>query len=81
MAAYTEAINLMDYSAVVLPATKANEGGKKFNNNYSPLNNVDYKNWEAYKCSPITFLESTSGSESPPVIYYKIFDSEGCVVR
>ncbi|KFY92325.1 hypothetical protein V500_04203 [Pseudogymnoascus sp. VKM F-4518 (FW-2643)] len=46
--AYTEAINLMDYSAAVIPVTRANKTLDTFNSEYKPLNDVDRKNWEAY---------------------------------
>jgi len=46
--AYTEAINLMDYSAAVIPVTKADKNVDTFNSDYKPLNEIDRKNWEAY---------------------------------
>ncbi|KAI9779264.1 MAG: hypothetical protein M1839_007516 [Geoglossum umbratile] len=46
--AYTESINLMDYSVAVIPVTKANKDIDKFNKDYKPLNETDCKNWEAY---------------------------------
>ncbi|KAI4099500.1 MAG: hypothetical protein LQ339_005927 [Xanthoria mediterranea] len=46
--AYTESINLMDYSAVVIPVTKADKSVDTFDHHYQPLNEVDRKNWEAY---------------------------------
>lgn len=46
---YTEAINLVDYSAVGIPVTKADKTIDKFDNDYSPLNETDRKNWEACK--------------------------------
>jgi len=46
--AYTEAINLMDYSAIVIPVTKANQKIDKFDANYESMNDLDHKNWEAY---------------------------------
>ncbi|KAF2498692.1 amidase [Lophium mytilinum] len=46
--AYTEVINLMDYSVVVIPVTKANKSIDKADPNYTPLNDVDAKNWKAY---------------------------------
>ncbi|CZR51505.1 related to general amidase [Phialocephala subalpina] len=45
---YTEAINLLDYSAAVIPVTKADKNVDTFNSEYEPLNEVDRKNWEAY---------------------------------
>lgn len=39
----------MDYSAAVIPVTKASKIIDKFDNGYKPLNEVDRKNWEACK--------------------------------
>ena len=47
--AYTEAINLLHYSAVVLPVTKADKQIDKVDPNYSPLNEVDGLNMNACK--------------------------------
>jgi len=49
--AYTESINLMDYSAAVIPVTKADKLIDTFDDDYEPLNDVDRKNWKA--CKPI----------------------------
>ncbi|KAF2263451.1 amidase [Lojkania enalia] len=46
--AYTESINLLDYSAVVIPVTKADKSIDIADPNYTPLNDVDAKNWAAY---------------------------------
>ncbi|MCJ1377476.1 hypothetical protein MMC17_000571 [Xylographa soralifera] len=46
--AYTECINLMNYSACVIPVTKANKNIDVFDHDYKPLNDTDRKNWEAY---------------------------------
>ena len=48
--AYTEAINLLDYSATVIPVTKADQTIDKADLDYQPLNEVDAKNWNACKC-------------------------------
>ncbi len=37
----------MDYSAAVIPVTKANKKVDTFNTDYQPMNEVDQKNWEA----------------------------------
>lgn len=47
--AYTEAINLLDYSVVVIPVTKADRTIDKADPDYKPLNDVDAKNWDACK--------------------------------
>lgn len=49
--AYTEAINLLDYSAVVIPVTRADKYIDKFDDKYKPLNDLDRKNWKACKSS------------------------------
>ncbi|KAK4644133.1 hypothetical protein QC761_302630 [Podospora bellae-mahoneyi] len=49
--AYTEVINLMNYSAAVIPMTKADKAidvVPEGNDAYRPLNDVDKQNWEAY---------------------------------
>lgn len=48
--AYTEAIKLLDYSATVIPVTKADQKIDKANPDYQPLNEVDARNWNACKC-------------------------------
>jgi amidase len=52
--AYTEAINLMDYSAAVIPVTTANKEIDVFDKDYEPLNETDRKNWEACEYSSVT---------------------------
>lgn len=47
--AYTEAINLLDYSAVVIPVTRADQEIDLRDSLYEPLNETDLKNWEACK--------------------------------
>jgi amidase len=47
--AYTEAINLLDYSVVVIPVTKADQTVDIADPNYEPLNDLDAKNWNACK--------------------------------
>ncbi len=37
----------MDYSAAVMPVTKADKSLDTFDNDYKPLNDEDRKNWEA----------------------------------
>lgn len=46
-AAYTEAINLMNYSVVVIPVTKADKNIDVADESYQPLNATDKLNWEA----------------------------------
>lgn len=47
-AAYTEVINLLNYSAVVIPVTKADKDIDLIDDSYEPLSALDKKNWEAY---------------------------------
>jgi amidase len=37
----------MNYSAVVIPATKADKDIDVFDKSYQPSNEIDQKNWEA----------------------------------
>ncbi|KAG8531471.1 uncharacterized protein KY384_003100 [Bacidia gigantensis] len=46
--AYTEAINLLNYSVVVIPVTRASKNVDKADEGFEPLNETDAKNWEAY---------------------------------
>ena len=48
----------MDYSAVVIPVTKADKSIDTFDHYYQPLNEVDRKNWEA--CKWIMYLGDNS---------------------
>jgi amidase len=45
--AYTEAINLLDYSVTVIPVTKAHQNVDKADPDYKPLNDVDAKDSNA----------------------------------
>ncbi|KAK0512126.1 hypothetical protein JMJ35_005254 [Cladonia borealis] len=46
--AYTECINLMDYSVAVIPVTKADKSIDLFDNDYTPLNEKDKRNRKSY---------------------------------
>jgi amidase len=46
---YTEVINLLDYSAVTIPVTKARKELDKRDDSFTPLNDVDAENWAACK--------------------------------
>ena len=55
---YTEVINLLDYSAAVIPVTMADKSVDLNDPNYAPLNDLDAKNWawydaEAYDGAPV----------------------------
>ncbi len=45
--AYTECINLLDYSAVAIPVTKVDKDLDEAGTNYEPLSEDDAKNWRA----------------------------------
>lgn len=45
--AYTEVVNLLNYSAAVIPVTKADKGVDGVDETYTPVNEVDRANWEA----------------------------------
>ncbi|RWA08465.1 hypothetical protein EKO27_g6644 [Xylaria grammica] len=45
---YTEVINLLNYSVVVIPVTKANKDIDVIDKSYEPSNELDGLNWEAY---------------------------------
>lgn len=47
--AYTECINLLNYSVCVIPVSTANKDIDVFDKDYRPLNETDRKNWEACK--------------------------------
>jgi len=47
--AYTEAINLMSYSAAVIPVTFADKTLDPYDKSYQPRGEVDALNWEACK--------------------------------
>lgn len=53
--AYTECINLLDYSAFVIPVTTADKSIDHFDHKYKPLNDIDRKNWEACESLSILF--------------------------
>lgn len=44
---YTEVINLLNYSAAVIPVTKADRGVDGVDGTYRPVNEVDRANWES----------------------------------
>ncbi|KAI1170162.1 amidase signature domain-containing protein [Nemania sp. FL0916] len=46
--AYTEAINLMNYCAVVIPVTKADKNIDVVDDSYEPISEFDRQNWTAY---------------------------------
>lgn len=45
---YTEVVNLLDYSAAVLPITTADKHVDLVDNDYAPMNELDEKNWKWY---------------------------------
>lgn len=75
--AYTEVINLMNYSAAVIPMTKADKAidvVPEGDDAERPLNDVDKQNWEACKSFPFSPPLTlpwvlTPGSADDPEIY------------
>ncbi|KAF4948536.1 hypothetical protein FSARC_13708 [Fusarium sarcochroum] len=53
--AYTDAMNLTNYTSVVIPVTKADEKVDVFDDSYEPLGDTDRKNWKAsvYDGAPV----------------------------
>ncbi|RMZ83950.1 hypothetical protein DV737_g1375, partial [Chaetothyriales sp. CBS 132003] len=45
---YSDIVNLLDYTSVVIPVTKADKHLDKPNKIYQPVNEIDKMNWEAY---------------------------------
>ncbi|KAK5454293.1 hypothetical protein LTS15_006293 [Exophiala xenobiotica] len=45
---YTEVLNLLDYSAAVVPVTRADRNVDIFDESYKPFNDLDEKNWKGY---------------------------------
>ncbi|KAI1362113.1 hypothetical protein F5Y08DRAFT_312965 [Xylaria arbuscula] len=45
--AYTEVINLLNYSAVVIPVTKADKQIDVVDDSYCPSGDLDQMNWDA----------------------------------
>ncbi|KAF5127739.1 Acetamidase [Metarhizium anisopliae] len=45
---YTKVINLLNYSAVVIPVTKADKSIDAIDGSYCPQNGTDQRNWDAY---------------------------------
>lgn len=48
-AAYTEALNLLNYSVVVIPVTKADKHLDPIDRDYKPRGKADQRNWETCK--------------------------------
>ena len=44
---YSATINLLDYSSVCLPVTRADKSIDKFDHEYNPLSDLDRENWQA----------------------------------
>lgn len=60
MPGYTEAINLMNYSAVVIPVTKANKTVDLVDNSYTPQNATDRRNWDACMFQLLFYMPRSS---------------------
>ncbi|KAF4446798.1 putative general amidase [Fusarium austroafricanum] len=46
--AYTDAMNLTNYTVVVIPTIRADKNIDLFDYSYKPLGDIDKKNWQAY---------------------------------
>lgn len=55
--AYTTVVNVIDHPTVVIPVTRADKSIDKFNSKYTPIGEVDRKNWEACETSISRNLE------------------------
>ena len=64
MVAYTEAINLLNYSAVVVPVTKANSDIDLVDHTYIPISGEDKENWEACKYMASSRLQHVSSFDT-----------------
>lgn len=49
--AYTEAINLLNYSVVAIPVTKADKSVDVVDTSYQPVDEYDRMNWDACESS------------------------------
>ncbi|RBR25087.1 uncharacterized protein FIESC28_02144 [Fusarium coffeatum] len=49
--AYTDAMNVTNYSAVIIPTIRADAAIDVFDDSYKPLGDLDKKNWQAYDAS------------------------------
>ena len=60
--AYTEVINLMNYSAAVIPVTKADKAIDAVDDSYRPLSADDKLNWDACRLSLSVLYSLVSSS-------------------
>ncbi|CAG7555245.1 unnamed protein product [Fusarium equiseti] len=49
--AYTDAMNITNYAAVIIPTIRADSNIDVFDDSYKPLGDLDKKNWQAYDAS------------------------------
>lgn len=75
MAAYTEVINLMNYSVVVIPVTTADKTVDLPDPSFVPLGPEDTRNWEACKLL-IKCLGECAFSKSCAYFCWTIDDAE-----
>lgn len=45
---YSDFIDLLDYTSIVIPVTRADKNLDPFDKSYQPMNDIDDKNWKAY---------------------------------
>jgi hypothetical protein len=77
--AYTESINLMDYSAAVIPVTRADQEIDLQDNSYEPLNEKDRKNWEACKAFSLSLSLYMPSSNFKPFLLPILFATPSTV--
>lgn len=53
---YTKIINVLNYSAVVIPVTKADKSIDIIDGSYYPENGTDQRNWDACMCTSLLCL-------------------------
>lgn len=73
-AAYTAVINLLNYSVVVIPVTKADRNLDVADESYQPLSATDKLNWEACRfCCWVLLMSEcsvlTSASDDPDIYH------------
>ncbi|KIW92858.1 uncharacterized protein Z519_06707 [Cladophialophora bantiana CBS 173.52] len=68
--ACTEALNLLNYSAVVIPIAKADKNIDVFDDSYQPLNATDRLNWEGCRFhlwSALAVIQVASNADDPEI--------------
>ncbi|KAL6916189.1 hypothetical protein FSST1_007684 [Fusarium sambucinum] len=71
--AYTDAMNVTNYSVVVIPTIRADANIDVFDDSYKPLGDLDNKNWKAY--DPAIYDKAPVGIQ----IVGRKFEEEKCL--